>query len=172
MMDFERIDINQFNPRIHDLFLNQWLLLTCGDWSAKEFNSMTIAWGSLGIMWNKPFAQVVVRPTRYTLRFMDKYNSFTLSAFPDQYKDALRLLGSKSGRDSDKITESGLTPISSKVGSPAYAEAELVLECKKIYWQDFDPTHFLDPDIEKKYPKKDYHRAYFGEIVEILKKNS
>ena len=50
-------------------------------------------------------------------------------------------------------------------------DAELVLVCRKLYWQDMDPTHFLDPGIDGKwYPDQDYHRIYIGEIVECLKK--
>ncbi len=129
---------------------------------------MTVAWGSFGVMWNKPFVQVVVRPTRYTFEFMNNFDTFTLTAFPEKYRKALSLLGTKSGRDGDKISEAGLTPIAAKkVAAPAFAEADLIIECKKIYWQDFDPAHFLDAKIEKNYPKKDYHRVYFGEIILI-----
>lgn len=129
---------------------------------------MTVAWGSLGAMWNKPFVQVVVRPVRYTYEFMERYDTFTLCAFPEAYRKALSLLGSKSGRDSDKIAESGLTPIpSTKVTAPGFAEADLIVECRKIYWDDFDPAHFLLPEIAQNYPQKDYHRVYFGEIVAI-----
>jgi flavin reductase (DIM6/NTAB) family NADH-FMN oxidoreductase RutF len=120
-------------------------------------------------MWTKPFAQVVVRPSRYTYQFMEQYDTFTLCAFPQDYRDALQLLGSRSGRDGDKIAKSGLTPIaSSQVAAPGFAEAELIVECQKMYWQDMIPTHFLKPEIKKNYPDKDYHRIYFGEIVAIL----
>lgn len=154
--------------RPHQIWLNQWFLLTSGDYHKQHYNTMTVAWGSLGIMWNKPFCQVVVRPTRFTYQFMEQYDTFTLCAFPEQFKKALQLLGTKSGRDSDKIRESGLKVIPShKVPAPAFDEAELILECRKIYWQDFDPTHFLDINIETLYPHKDYHRIYFGEIIYI-----
>ena len=78
------------------------------------------------------------------------------------------MLGTKSGRDSDKVAESGLTPeASSKVGSPCFAEAKLVIECRKIYRDDLKPEFFLDPTIEVNYPTKDYHRFYLGEVVAI-----
>ncbi len=168
-MPLINIDVNNFcvNP-IH-LLANKWMLLTAGDFQKQAFNTMTIAWGSFGLMWNKPFVQVVVRPTRYTHRFMEEYDTFTVCAFPAQYQDALQLLGSKSGRDGNKIAEAGLHPIaSSKVAAPAFEEAELILECQKMYWQDFDPAHFIDPRIQKNYPIKDYHRIYFGEILGII----
>jgi flavin reductase (DIM6/NTAB) family NADH-FMN oxidoreductase RutF len=146
----------------------QWFLLTCGDFASGDFNTMTVAWGSFGTMWHKPFAQIVVRPVRHTFTFLERYDTFTLSAFPKQYKKALGILGTKSGRDGDKITPTGLTPVASKlVASPTFAEAELVVECRKIYWDDFEPTRFLDPGIEPEYPDKDYHRIYFGEILAV-----
>lgn len=150
------------------LFDRQWMLLTCGDLEKGTFNTMTVSWGSLGILWGRPFAQVVVRPTRYTHEFMQKFETFTLSAFPPAHHEALQLLGSRSGRDSDKIKESGLTPIASEmVEAPNFLEAELVFECRKIYFDDIRKQHFLDPDIDRNYPQKDYHTTYYGEIVNL-----
>jgi flavin reductase (DIM6/NTAB) family NADH-FMN oxidoreductase RutF len=146
----------------------QWLLLTAGEFLPGKYNAMTISWGSAGTIWNKPFFQVVVRESRYTRKFMESGEFFTLSAFPEDHRPALSLLGARSGRDSDKIKTSGLTPIPSKLApAPGYAEAELIVECRKMYWQDIDPSHFLDPSITANYPKGDYHRAYFGEIVAV-----
>jgi len=169
-MPFQKISVQKWTIRACDIWDNQWLLLTCGDYSKNEFNAMTVGWGSFGIMWQRPFAQVVVRPTRFTFEFMEKYDNFTLCAFPAKYHKTLQFLGSKSGRDRNKIAESGLTPRASEnVETPGYEEAELIVECKKIYWDDFKPERFLDTGIERLYPKKDYHRVYFGEIVTILK---
>ena len=155
--------------RIFRLWDEQWFLLTAGDFRERRFNTMTVSWGSLGILWNKPFAQVVVRPTRHTHSFMERYDTFTLCAFSAEHRPALELLGSRSGRDGDKIAQSGLTPIaSSRVPAPGFAEAELIIECRKIYWDDLEPSRFLDPGIEANYPQKDYHRIYFGELLAIF----
>lgn len=168
-MPLKKIDIDVFQTNPFHLLANQWMVLTAGNFQQNAFNSMTIAWGSLGVMWNKPFVQVVVRPTRYTHQFMERYDTFTVCAFPEQYRDALQVLGSTSGRDGDKIAAAGLHPIaSSQVAAPAFAEAELVLECQKIYWQDFDPSHFLDASIHNNFPLKDYHRIYFGAILGVI----
>ena len=160
---------DEFSIRINDLWSNKWFLLTSGSFEKNDFNTMTVAWGSFGVMWNKPFAHAVVRPTRYTYEFMEKYDSFTLCAFPAKYKQALKILGTKSGRDTDKIKESGLTPVKSiLVESPSFEEAELIIECRKIYFGDIKPENFLDSSIDKNYPLKDYHRFYYGEILKIL----
>jgi len=162
------INVTDLLVRSHHLWAEQWMLLTAGDFGEGTFNTMAVAWGSLGTMWGRPFAQVVVRPRRYTREFMEKYGTFTLCAFPEVHRSAVQLLGTKSGRDGDKIAESGLTPAAaSTVAAPCFQEAELVIECRKMYCQDMDPEGFLDPDIQGNYPKKDYHRIYFGEIVAV-----
>ena len=85
--------------------------------------------------------------------------------------NVLQFLGRKSGRDGDKLTAAGLTAQpSEQVAAPSFAESELVFECRKIYYQDIDASHFLDSTIELHYPQKDYHRVYFGQILCIRQK--
>jgi len=109
-----------------------------------------------------------VRPTRYTFGFIERYPDFTLSAFGAGHRDALLLLGRRSGRELDKIAAAGLTPMAAgRAAAPTFVEAELVIECRKIYWDDLEPGRFLDPGVEENYPLKDYHRIYFGEILAV-----
>jgi len=164
----KKIEPKNFTTEIFDLWDEQWLLLSSGDFKAGRYNAMTVAWGGFGIMWNLPIAMVVVRPSRYTFEFINEYDSFTLCAFPNDYKKALTLLGTKSGRDGDKIRESGLTPmVNDAVAAPAYREAILTLACRKLYYSDFDPSHFLDARIERQYNGQDYHRMVYGEVLQI-----
>lgn len=167
-MKRQAIPVDDFCVRAHHLWATQWLVLTAGDYRAKAFNSMTVGWGSFGTMWGRPFAMVVVRPVRHTYRFMETYPTFTLCAFPETYRPALQILGSKSGRDGDKIAEAGLTPVpASAVEAPAFAEAELVVECRQIYKDRFSPKAFLDAAIDTNYPNRDYHGVTFGEILAV-----
>lgn len=147
---------------------NNWFVLSCGDFKNGQYNAMTVAWGGFGNMWSLPMALAVVRPSRYTFQFLNQFDTFTLCAFPESFKDALNLIGTKSGRDGDKIKESGLTPIAAKIAdAPVYEQAELMVECKKMYWDDFKPEHFLHPEIEKHYPNGDFHRMVIGQILFI-----
>ena len=160
-MDFTKINPRELQGNVFELVGDKWMLIT----AAKEcgtLNTMTASWGGMGIMWGKPVANCVVRPARYTYEFMEAAEYFTLSFFPEEYRKALDLLGTKSGRDGDKIKESGLTPI-----THGFAEADTVLVCKKIYYQDIDPANFTDSSLDRNYPNKDYHRMYFGEIVQV-----
>ncbi len=150
------------------MWSTHWLVLAAGDFDTGKFNAMTVGWGMFGTMWSKPAAMAVVRPGRYTYKFMETYDTFTLCAFPDKFRQALTTLGTNSGRKCDKIAMAGLTPVRSvKVAAPSFKEANLVIESRKMYFSDFDPDHFLEGDIKSNYPSEDYHRAYMGSIVYV-----
>ena len=162
------ITINELRLNSLSIWEDQWFLLTSGDTATHHFNSMTISWGSIGVMWNKPFIQVVVRPSRYTFEFMQKYTDFSVCAFPETCREALELLGSESGRDGDKLAKAKLTPLNGQVvNSPVFLEANLIFECRKIYNDAFRPLQFIDPLIEKSYNGSNYHTVYYGEILAI-----
>jgi flavin reductase (DIM6/NTAB) family NADH-FMN oxidoreductase RutF len=149
-----------------DIWFKRWFVLTAGD--MEKFNSMTVAWGSVGGMWEMPFVQVVVRPTRHTFNFMNESDTFTLCSFPRKYRKDLAILGSRSGRDGDKIALTKLTPVkSAAVAAPCFAEADLVFECRKMYFQDLDDRNFLSAKIAANYPQMDFHRVFFGEILRV-----
>ena len=165
---FEKIDPKALDQNLFSLIGDQWMLITAG--TKDQCNTMTASWGGLGVLWGKPVATVYIRPQRYTLEFVEREDTFTLCFFGEEYRKALALCGSKSGRDMDKVKECGFT-VATAEGAPYFEEADLVLVCKKSYWQDMDPTHFLDGEIDSKwYPEKDYHRIFIGEILEVLRK--
>ena len=166
-MELKSITYQEFNRNAITTFAEEWFLLTAGDMDSGDWNTMTIAWGGLGMMWAKPVVWAPVRKSRHTEQFMKKYDSFTLCGFPKQYKDALQLCGTKSGRDTDKLKETGLTlKAATTVGSPVFEEADLVIECSKLYANVVTPELFTAPEVcEKNYPKKDYHTIYIGEIM-------
>ena len=164
-MKREEIQLSHLCLPVYGTWSDGRFLLTCGDHSAGRFNTMTVGWGALGCMWKRPMAMVVVRPHRYTYEFMEEYPDFTICHFPSAQSEAVVYCGSHSGRDVNKIDECGLSPIASKsIGSPGFEEADLIIECSKMYFDDFEPEHFLAGFIEENYPAKDYHRLYLGEI--------
>jgi len=172
--NFKAINPKELQGNIFELIGEKWFLITAAKKDG-SFNTMTASWGSMGIMWNKPIANVVVRPVRHTYEFLEEADYYTLSFFPEEYRKALNILGTRSGRDGDKIKESGLTPFthcdSGKNDKIVYfEEADIIMTCKKLYYQDIDPANFIDRDLDKNYPKKDYHRVYWGEIVKCFVK--
>ena len=142
---------------------NDWALLSSG--TPESFNMMTVSWGQVGVLWNKNVATAYVRPQRHTRSFMDENEIFTLSFFGEEQRDILKLCGSKSGRDIDKMHLSGLTP-EFRGGAVCFAEAKLTLVCRKLYVGKLEEDGFLSAEIaERNYPQKDYHIVYTGEII-------
>lgn len=165
---FQKIEPKELDANFFSLLSQRWGLVTVADGAG--CNPMTVSWGGTGILWNKPVATVYIRPQRYTYGLMEQSKYFSLSFLPEERHDAMALCGSKSGRDTDKVKDCGLT-VCRDQAAPYFEEAELVLVCRKLYAQDFDPNCFVDTELDgKNYPGKDYHRMYIGEIEAVLKK--
>jgi len=168
METLSTISPEQISPDVFTILDKDWTLITAGDDTG--FNTMTATWGAMGILWNKKVCFIFVRPTRHTYGFTEKHDHFTLSFFTEDYRDALQICGTRSGRDGNKVAEADLTPVHGPDHTTWFREARLVIRCKKIYYNDILPENFLAPEIERSYPQKDYHRMYVGEIIEVLKK--
>ena len=132
-------------------------------------NTMTIGWSTLGYMWNRPVMMVPVRFSRYTHELIHEAQSFTVSVpIHKDLKKALALCGTKSGREMDKISASGLTLAlaqSEAIASPIIADCELHIECKIVYKQAMDLTLLDEQIIKTHYASGDEHVLYYGEIV-------
>ena len=167
-MERHDIPFAEFTLPIVRSFGERWMLLTAGENRPGSFNLMTISWGAFGHLWDKPLAVVVVRPSRHTYAFMERSDSFTLCIFPEEFREQLNLCGTQSGRLVDKVRACGFTPVpSTVVDAPGFEEAELIVECRKIYFDDLKPANFLADYIESNYQGQNYHRMYFGEIAAI-----
>lgn len=162
---FSETDIKAFYGNPFELIGEKWMLVTSG--GRNDFNMMTASWGGVGVLWKKNVTFTFIRPQRYTYEFMEKNDFYTLSFFDDDYKKALTVCGTVSGRDQNKVEASGLTPVHN-FDTTYFDEAKMVLVCKKIYAQNVDPKSFLDESIEKEYVNYDYHKMYVGEIVKVL----
>lgn len=163
----KEINVREIKENPVSLISDGWGLLTAGN--EDGYNTMTVSWGALGELWGRDVAIVFVRPQRYTKEFIDNNEYFTLCFFDDEYKKALQICGTKSGRDIDKAAATGLTP-AFDFETAYFEEAKLVLVCRKIAAQDMDSKGFIDGDIENNYRNGDYHTTYVGEIVKVLEK--
>lgn len=169
MNNFSKIDIKDVAENAIKLISERWMLVTAGN--KDSFNTMTASWGTMGFLWGKPVVYVFIRPQRYTFEFMEKNTEFTLSFFPDENKEALKICGSTSGRDCNKVEKAGISPIETENGNITFNEANLVLECKTLYKEDFKAENFLDKElIQKWFAASDYHKVYVAEIVNTYKR--
>jgi len=169
MLDtFKITDVKKLSDNPFHLMDDEWMLISAG--KKDHFNIMTASWGAYGILWNRPVAICFVRPQRYTYQFMETNDWFTLTFFGEQYRKMLNYCGSKSGRQVNKVKETGLTPIETPHGNVIFAEARLAMECRKIYHEDFHPDNFNLPGIpDEFYPSKEFHRMFIGEIMNCWK---
>lgn len=170
--NFISVDPFKLKENVFDMLQDEWMLITAGN--KDSFNTMTAAWGSFGILWRKPIVVIYIRPQRYTFEFTEKHNTFSLSFFGhNNYRDALSICGTKSGRDIDKVIETGLTPITTPNNNIAFEEARLVFDCRKLYADFIKPELFFDVDLEQSiYPSSDHHRFYIGEILGCYEQKS
>lgn len=153
----EELDFNPFRK-----IGKEWMLISAGD--EKKINTMTASWGGVGVLWGENVATAYIRPTRYTKKFVDEQERFSLSFFGGHYKKELNILGTVSGRDTDKIKDVNFHTTFLD-GVPSFEEATLVFLVKKLYTGAIHPEKFLDPSLDEKwYPKKDYHDVYIGKI--------
>lgn len=143
----------------------EWALLTAGD--KEKFNSMTISWGSFGVLWFKNTITVYVRPGRYTLEFLKQKPYFTVSFYDEKHRKDLQILGTKSGRDTNKMEEISLTPKFLKNGV-TFKEAKQTFVCKKLYMGQIDFKK-VDEAVQKEiYTEKKGHYVFIGEIEKVL----
>ena len=163
-MAFKEISIDTLKINPFHKISKEWMLITAGD--EKKSNTMTASWGGVGIMWGKNVATAYIRPQRYTKEFVDAGDYFTVTLF-DGYKKELGVLGSKSGRDGDKIAEVSFD-IEEVENQPTFKQGKMVFVCKKIYSDMIDPKQFIDSSLDERwYPQKDYHQRYISEIIAV-----
>jgi len=129
-------------------------------------NVMAIGWGTIGIIWQKPIFVVLVRPSRHTYKLIEENGEFTVNIVPPQLKEVVQYCGTVSGRDQNKFKEKQLTAIASKkVKAPIIKECILHFECRVVHKNDLIPSELEKSIIAALYPKGDFHRVYFGEIL-------
>ncbi|MCC8094415.1 MAG: flavin reductase family protein [Tannerellaceae bacterium] len=166
-----QISFDQVNDHMVDVISKEWMLITAGN--KKKFNTMTANWGGVGYIWHKPVVFVFVRPERYTYEFMEANDYFTISFLGEENKDIHKLCGSKSGRDIDKVKETGLIPVFTDLGNVTFKQTRLTLECRKLYTDMIKEGNFADPSLFNKWYSDhgNPHKMYVAEIVHVFMKD-
>lgn len=167
---WEKMDPMDLELKPIKAFARDWMALATGN--QKSMNSMTISWGTIGELWGKNVVIVYVSSDRASKKLMDKNNYFTVSAFPDtrEFREALSYIGSHSmTEDPNKTETAGLKVEYSSLGNPMFSDADLVIECKKIYSDEFKKSLMPD-DVRHLYDDLGVHTFYIGEIVNIYTK--
>ncbi len=166
--DFVTVAPEDFNKNIFNLVGKDWTVITAGI----EPNSMVASWGGVGIMFNKPVTWNFLRANRYTLEKIRETGTYTMCYFPQQYKGDIMQFGTKSGRNTDKMAQTKLTPMLTPDGYPAYAEAMIIIECKLIAASTVSKDEFYTEEaktfLQEGFDEaKDWHKLVYGEITNI-----
>lgn len=161
---FKEISAKEIDTNLIKAISEEWMLVAAGD--KDKFNMMTASWGFAGEMWGSDCMAAVIRPQRYTMEFINNSDYFTLSFYGDN-KDIHKICGSKSGRDTDKVKLTGLTPVFSD-NTVYFEEARLVIVCKKQYVQQMKEECFMDKEPLRWY-NNDLHYMVIGKIEKVLK---
>jgi flavin reductase (DIM6/NTAB) family NADH-FMN oxidoreductase RutF len=166
---FKKISPYEIEGNAIKLFKNDCPIVVFGN--LKNHNGLTVAWGNLGCLWSKEMATVFVKPTRYSFKFANNCEYFTIMWFNELKESVNQIFGFKSGRDVNKEELCGLTPIELD-GGVGYNEADLIIVCKKIYQNPIDKNNILSEEVLNKPLYKDnlFHSEYYGEIISVYKR--
>ena len=157
--------IKEAQKQIIEHLADDWGLLTAG--GIDDYNTMTIAWGETGTMWWMPVVSAYVVPSRHTYGYMQDNDYFVVSLFPPEYKDDLQILGTKSGRDGDKVALTKLTPKAIEHGV-TFEEASLTVVCRKLFQQPLSTAELPGEVMEQYYRTMGVHDRFMGEIVDVI----
>lgn len=166
LSDMKEIEISELTDNFFQAISKEWMLITAG--TPDKFNMMTASWGCVGWLWGKPVATVFIRPERYTHQFVECEDRLTLSFLGNSHdmRKAYAFCGSKSGRDYDKLSETGLHAVETPTGAITFQEARLTLCCRKLYKGAIRPENFIDQSVSQWYGEAQggYHDVYVLEI--------
>ena len=163
----DEVEINPFTKIGKD-----WGLISAGN--KNTYNTMTVSWGGMGILWGKKVVFIFIRDSRYTKELIDQGEMFSVSFLGESYRDALNYCGSHSGKDENKFEGAGLTP-AFKMSTPYVDEANFVLICHKLAKVPITKDTFTEMGLDARwYGEKapdhlgNYHTMYIGEIMESM----
>lgn len=162
---FKQVTPDKIPGNIIKMLSEDWMLITAG--TDAGFNMMTASWGGLGYLLEKPVAFCFINPARHTYPLMEKNDTYTLTFYTEAYREVLNYCGTVSGKDKDKVKESGLTPISTPAGSKAFSEAWMIIECRKLISQPLSTESISNEKVREEWLGKQMNKMYIGEIINV-----
>lgn len=155
------------NAFLDNLSKSKALLITKRD---DKINAMQIGWGYMGYMWKKPSIIISVRHSRYSYELLRKSDEFVVSIpESDEFKEALKICGTKSGKDVDKIEMCGFNMEEGTNVTVPHIKGCLSYECKVMYKQTIDSELVNEQLHDLSYKNNDYHVMIYGEIIAVHK---
>jgi flavin reductase (DIM6/NTAB) family NADH-FMN oxidoreductase RutF len=104
------------------------VMVSCGSYP-EEYNIITISWTGT-ICTDPAMCYISVRPGRFSYNIIKKNGEFVINVTTKSLAFATDWCGVKSGKDHNKFTEMGLTPVpASKIKAPMIKESPVNIEC-------------------------------------------
>ena len=165
LQGYKQLSPDKIPGNIIKMLNEDWMIITAG--TDEKFNMMTAGWGGLGVLYSKPVAICFINPLNYTYQFMETSDTYTFTFYTEAYREALKYCGSNSGRNTDKVKGSGLTPITTPTGSKAFSEAWLIIECRKLVGQSLNHDTLFDENVKAEWTGKQLPKMFIGEIINV-----
>ena len=165
LQGYKQLSPDKIPGNIIKMLNEDWMIITAG--TDEKFNMMTAGWGGMGVLYGKPLAICFINPLNYTYQFMETSDTYTFTFYTEAYREALLYCGSNSGRDTDKVKGSGLTPITTPSGSKAFSEAWLIIECRKLVGQSLNHDTLFDDKVKAEWTGKQLPKMFIGEIINV-----
>ena len=121
-------------------------------WRCVPFQPMTASWGGVGYLWRiSPWCSYSFVRNGILFELIERCDCFTLSFLCEEYREAYKVCGSRSGRDTDKVKEAGLVPFVTPLGNVTFEQSCLTLECRKSVHRITAEERFIDKSIYRKW---------------------
>ncbi len=167
-MGYRECSPREFGESAFRVIGEDWLLVGAG--APEKPNAMTASWGGFGVLLGKPVVTLYLRPERYTHALIDESGRFSVTVLPEAYRAVYRTCGSLSGREHDKIKETGLTPLWED-GVPYFEEGRAAAICRVLYRAPLLYEGFPEPEAAAEILKKgSLHTLFIGEILRFYEK--
>lgn len=171
-MAFKKIAFTEGFEDLHSALRGSGAFLVVRDRKGKP-SPMTIGWALMGTVWSRPVLAVFVRRSRHTFGLMEKAKTFSVNAPLGRLAPELEFCGTRSGRDCDKLRETGLRSSPGKLrGTTILPDCDLFFECETLHSVPLEKKGLDKGIIKWYYHEGDLHTVYFGRIAHAYRRFS
>ena len=123
------------------------VMVSVGDKEGNQ-NILTVAWAGT-ICTNPPMVYISVRPERYSYQMIKDTGEFVINLTTEKLAKATDYCGVRSGRDTDKWKETGLTPgpAETLLYAPVIKECPVSIECRVTEIKELGSHHMFLAEV-------------------------
>jgi flavin reductase (DIM6/NTAB) family NADH-FMN oxidoreductase RutF len=139
------------------------VMVTCGS-EASGYNIITVAWTGT-ICTDPAMCYISVRPSRHSYKIIRNNGEFVINLTTRALAFATDWCGVRSGRDYNKFSEMGLTPVpAAKVKAPLLKESPVNIECVVKEIKELGTHHMFISEVVAINADEDFIDATSGKF--------